>query len=121
MMNDKVFQKILDEISPYFYEDWEQVVFYCEYGVTTYSMSFYLKVGKDYIKCYDMDGITDDQLYKSFKKIDNFISKEQKEEQWTNMTMVVSSDGKMKTEFDYTDLSTSAYQYKRDWKKKYLK
>lgn len=43
-----------------------------------------------------------------------------KGELWSNMTMVIDSDGNMHTDFDYTDLSSGTYQYKKAWKKKYL-
>jgi hypothetical protein len=36
------------------------------------------------------------------------------------MTMIVSSKGEMHTDFDYTDLSQGAYQYKKNWKRRYL-
>ena len=37
------------------------------------------------------------------------------------MTMIVDAEGNMKTAFDYTDLSHGNYQYKKEWKKKYLR
>ena len=58
----------------------------------------------------------------NIEKIDDIVSKERKNEKdiWTNMTMVIDSSGKMKTDFDYTDLSAGTYQYKKNWKTKYL-
>ena len=34
--------------------------------------------------------------------------------------MLVDADGNMHTDFDYTDLSSGTYQFKKAWKKKYL-
>ena len=36
------------------------------------------------------------------------------------MTFIVDSKGKMKTDFDYTDLSEGSYEYKKAWKQKYM-
>ena len=59
----------------------------------------------------------------AFKNIDSFVSKARAKEKepWSNMTMVVESDGSMHTDFDYTDLSEGNYKYKKSWKAKYLK
>lgn len=34
--------------------------------------------------------------------------------------MVVSKEGKMHVDYDYTNLSEGTYQFKKNWKKKYL-
>ena len=56
------------------------------------------------------------------EKVDSIISKIRNEQfgKWTNMTMTVDNEGNMQTDFDYTDLSEYAFQYKKEWKKKYL-
>ena len=96
---------------------------YLEYGESSYSISFYVKQSGNYIKCYDINGISDDDLYQSFKKINNDIVIQRDMvagEKWSNMTMVVERSGKMNVDFDYTDLTERAYQYSKEWKKKYL-
>lgn len=35
-------------------------------------------------------------------------------------SMTVDSDGKMKTDFDYTDISNDVIEYEEHWKEKYL-
>ena len=122
-MNEKVFQKIYDEINNYLTPNWDKVIIYLEYGEASYSFSFYVKNGKDYTKCYDLPGVSEDSLDKSFKEIDKTVSKERNKEKtpWSNMTMVVDNRGDMHTDFDYTDLSGGTYQYKKSWKNKYLK
>lgn len=42
------------------------------------------------------------------------------DDNWTSMTMVILPSGKMKSDFDYTDLTEGAYQYTKAWKDKYL-
>ena len=76
-----------------------------------------------YVKCYDIPGITDKELAESFSAIDKIISEERSKDEknlWTNMTMIVTKTGQMHTDFDYTDLSEGTYQFKKNWKKKYL-
>ena len=36
------------------------------------------------------------------------------------MTVIVEKSGKMHADLDYTDLSEGTYQFKKNWKKKYL-
>lgn len=123
MINDRVYQTILDEVSKYLPIDWSKLVVYLEYGESSYSVSFYVKESENYIKCYDLNGISDEDLYQSFKKINNDIAVQRDMivgEKWSNMTMVVERSGKMNVDFDYTDLTESAYQYSKEWKKKYL-
>lgn len=123
MINDKVYQSIFDEVSEYLPNDWEKLVVYLEFGESSYSISFYVKEHGNYTKCYDLSGISDEDLYQSFKRISKEVMQQRNEisgQKWTNMTMVVERTGKMNVDFDYTDLSENAYQYSKKWKKKYL-
>lgn len=124
MMNETVCQNIYEELNKYLMPGWDKLVVYLEYGNASYSFSFFVKNGKDkdYLKCYDLPGVSDDELAKSFKKIDNLINKERGKlnDVWTNMTIVVDNEGNMHTDYDYTDLSEGTYQFKQNWKKKYL-
>lgn len=124
MISDKIYQEIYEELSIYLPLDWEKLIVYLEYGKASYSFSFYVKIGDNYVKCYDLPNVSENALDASFKKIDRLVSKErdkEKAELWTNMTMLVAKTGDMHTDFDYTDLSEGAYQFRKDWKKKYLK
>ena len=125
MINDKTYQAIFNELNKYLEEGWDKLVVYLEYGKASYSFEFYVKRDGKYIKCFDLPNVSDKDLNKSFKKIDKVVSKERKKikdaEEWTNMTMIVSKDGKMNTDFDYTDLEGGTYKYKKAWKNKYLK
>lgn len=124
MINDNTYQSIFDEISNYLPNNWDRVVLYMEYGESSYSISFYVKMTGKYTKCYDLNGVSDEELYQSFKKINNEITVQRdmiSGEKWSNMTMVIESSGKMHTDFNYTDLTEKAYKYSREWKKRYLK
>lgn len=124
MINEKIYQGIYDELSKYLASGWEKLVVYLEYGNASYSFSFYVKTKEGYVKCYDLPDVSEKVLDSSFKKIDKLVSKERnkdKDELWSNMTMIVTTSGDMHADLDYTDLSEGTYQFKKDWKKKYLK
>ena len=124
MINQNIYQSIFDELSKYLLPCWTKLVVYLEYGNTTYSISFYVQADGKFTKCYELPNVSQDELAKSFSDIDKMVSKERnssKSDLWTNMTMTVSNTGKMKTDFDYTDLSEGTFQYKKQWKEKYLK
>ena len=123
MINEKVFQSIYDELSKYLSSNWEKLVVYLEYGEASYTFAFYEKLKDAYVKCFDIPGVSEEKLMKSFSKLAKMISKERGkkgQEVWSTMTMVVTSDGRMHTDYDYTDLSEGSYQYMKNWKKKYL-
>ena len=123
MINAKIYQSIYEELDKYLFADWKKIVIYLEYGKASYSFSFYVQNDKEYIKCFDLPGVSDNELMASFNRIDELVSKERKKEKelWTNMTMIIDSKGNMHSDFDYTDLSKGTYQYKKNWKNKYLK
>lgn len=122
MTNKTVYQSIYEELNKYIMSGWEKLVVYLEYGNASYSFSFFVKKGKEYIKCYDLPNASDEELFKSFKKIEKLVSEERSKEKdlWSNMTLVIENSGDMNADFDYTDLNEGAYQYKKNWKKKYL-
>lgn len=121
MMSEKIYQMIFDEVSNFLPSEWTQLVVYLEHGEEAYSYSFYVKVNGRFVKCFDLN-VSEDKLLDTFAKIEKKVSKERSklEKCWTNMTMVIDSEGNMKTAFDYTDLSRGNYQYKKEWKKKYI-
>ena len=124
MIEKKTYQKIYDELYIFLTPDWEKLIVYLEYGEGSYSYSFYEKTKSGYTNGYDLPGVSERAIDNSFKKIDKLVLKERnndKDDQWTNMTMVVTKTGDMHTDFDYTDLSEGKYQFKKNWKKKYLK
>ena len=64
------------------------------------------------------------KLIKMFIEIDKTLSEErnllEEKDKWTVMTMLVDSNGKMKSEFDYLDISENSIEYERKWKEKYI-
>ena len=89
-------------------------------------MKFYTSDKKGiFTDCFGQKGANKAQLIKTFMSIDKALSAVRKEladkDRWTVMTMIVGSDGKMKTEFDYADISENAIAYEQAWKEKYVK
>ena len=124
MVDDKVYQRIYDKLDEFLLPGWGKLIVYLEYGKESYTFSFYEKIKKRFINGYDLPGVTEEKIDASFREIDKLILKERKKEKnnlWTNMTMIVTSTGNMKADFDYTDLSEGTYLYKKNWKKRYLK
>lgn len=123
MMQEKTFQIIFDELNKCLSEDWEKLVLYLEYGEAEYSYAFYVLIDGKYVNGYDLHEVSKEEIAESFRKIDKAVledRKESKDKLWTNMTMIVSPDGSMHTDFDYTDLTEGSYNYKKRWKEKYL-
>lgn len=125
-MNEKLFQNIFDKIQEGLPSEWKRIAFYAGYTGGSYSMKYYVDNGKDgYIDCFSLDNIKKAQIIKLFMSIDKIISPERKKlnekDRWTVLSMIVNSDGKMKTEFDYTDISENAISYEQEWKAKNLK
>ena len=121
MIDNKVYQNIFNEIERFLPADWSQMIAYFEYWEASYSYEFYVKINEQFIKCYALPNIIEEELYSSFDAIDKIIAPTRSDNgDWTNMTMVVDSNGNMHTDFDYTDLTEGAYQYMKDWKAKYL-
>ena len=123
MINEKIFQSIFDELSQYLFENWKSLVVYLEYGVASYSFTFFVKKEDEYVNCYDIPNVSEDLIDKSFEKIDLLVREERMKNEgslWTNMTMVISSTGDVHVDFDYSDLSEGSYQYFKEWKAKYI-
>jgi len=122
MINNALYQKIYDEISKFLSSKYDELIIYLEYGEASYSFSFYEKTGKKCVKCFDIPGINEDALMAAFSNIDVLVSSERNKlkDKWSNMTIVISSDGDMNAIVDYTDLSEGSYKFKKEWKKKYL-
>lgn len=124
-MNSDMYQKIFDLIAEVLPENWSKLVFMAGYTEGSYSMKYYVKIGAtDYLDCFELGNIDNLQILQLFIKLDSVISSErsllQDSEKWNVLSMTVDSEGKMKTDFDYTDISNDVITYEEEWKKKYL-
>lgn len=123
MLNNAIYQKIFDKVSKYLWNDWNKLVVYLEYGDGSYSFTFYIKDNENYINCFDIPGVSEDELFNTFSEIDGIVSPERDklDAPWRDMTMIVDSDGDMHTDFRYADNVEDVIEYRQNWKKIYLK
>lgn len=124
-MNNDVFQNIFDILQPVLPDGWKKMVLFVGYTAGSYTMKYYTSdVEGVYTDCFSQKGASKAQLIKLFMSIDKTVSTERKvldeKNRWSVMTMIVCSDGSMKTEFDYSDISENAIAYEQSWKEKYL-
>lgn len=124
-MNDKLFQKIFDEIQDTLPSGWKKVIFFAKYSEGSYSMKYYVKSSADiYIDCFGFKGSTKAKMIKLFMNLDKIISPIRKgldeKQRWTVLTLSVDNNGAFKADYDYADLNDRAVEYEREWKEKYL-
>ena len=124
MMQNKLFEILFNEVGRYLPEGWDSLVFYLEYGADSYAYNLYLLKNDDYENILNLLNVKIKDVQESIRRIDEIVSSYRdstKGELWTNLTMVIHSDGHIYSfDYDYTDLTDCAYSYKKKWKKKYL-
>lgn len=125
-MDNNVFQNIFDILQPVLPEGWKKMVLYVGYTAGSYTMKYYTSDNKGvYTDCFSQQGVNKAQLIKLFMSIDKVVGTERKrldeKSKWSVMTMIVCSDGTMKTEFDYSNIGDNAISYEQSWKEKYIK
>lgn len=114
--------ELLDNVLP---DAWNKVVFRAEYREGSYSMKYYVKdQAGEYIDCYNLRGITEDDIVKTYIEIDKVLHPERQKlatgKRWSVLTFSIDSKGKFKTEFSYDDIDADYFKYIEEWKKKYL-
>ena len=124
-MDNKIFQNIFDTLQPLLPQEWKKLIFFAGYTEGSYTMKYYICNDNNvYTDCFSQKDISRAQLIKLFINIDKIVSSERKKldekSRWTVMTMMVDSEGNMKSDFDYVDISETAIQYEREWENKYL-
>lgn len=125
-MNNEIFQNIFDIVQPLLPDSWNKMVLFVGYTAGSYTMKYYTAdVKGEYTDCFSQEGINKAQLIKLFMNIDKVVGPERKKlderNKWTVLTMTVTNDGKMTTEYDYSDISENAIAYEQKWKEKYIK
>lgn len=123
-MNEAMFQAIFDKLQDFLPSAWEEVVFFVAYTPGSYSMKYYVKDNSVFTDCFNLPNVNRGQLAKLFIAINKDIAPVRKSlsEQavWNVMTMTVDRQGKMKSHFDYTDISENSIAYIRNWEEKLL-
>lgn len=124
-MNNEIFQKVFNLVQPFLPEGWNKMILYVGYTVGSYSMKFYTCDSQGtYTDCFKCKEISKAKLIQLFMSVDKLLAPERRtldeKNKWSVMTMIVDSEGNMKTEFDYTDISENTIAYEQRWKEKYI-
>lgn len=124
-MNEMNFDEIASLIVDLLPEEWNKVAFFAQYFEGSFCMKFYADCGDGkYTDCYILPGVSDNDILNTFLAIDKLIkpvhSALDKKDKWSVMTILFSCDGDFKTEYEYSDISETSFEYIMEWKKKYL-
>lgn len=125
-MKDIPFQSIFNTLQEVLPVEWHKVVFYTQYGESSYSMKYFVDSGNgEYIECFKLKGTSKREIIKAFAVIDSQIMPFRKElsnkDKWCVMTLIVDDEGNFKAEYEYDDVSENSFEYFQKWKDKYLK
>lgn len=125
-MRDIPYQNIFNTLQGVLPDDWHKVVFYAQYGESSYSMKYFVDSGNgNYTECFKLKGINKRDIIKTFAAIDSQIMPIRKElskkDTWSVMTFVVDDTGNFKADYEYNDISENSIEYYQNWKEKYLK
>lgn len=127
----KSFEIIADKIQDILPQEWKKVVFYAEVTDDSYEMFYYVFTSESNkpIQCYDLPDLYEidenkidaifEELYKPLREERSSLAVEGKEP-WTNYTLLLTDDGHFKVDYDFTSLEDGGYNYRKDWKHKYL-
>ncbi|WP_312422434.1 immunity protein YezG family protein [Anaerospora hongkongensis] len=128
----QLYQKVVNILNKMVPEEWEKIHLYAEVreGYASVFFYYYLVGGITPIHSLDITDrfIVDDdyfsdiehQLYNTFREL-LLEFKLQGQEVWTNLTLILHSDGNFKINYEYEDVSQiSPVEKKEKWKAKYL-
>lgn len=128
----KSFEMIAEKIQMVLPKNWSKVCLYAEIEEDSYEMFFYcfLQGENKPIQCYNLEekySINEDDIDEIFYQINQILKpewlelKEKEKDVWSNLTFILNDNGEFFGEYDYSDLSNGSYDYKKEWKNKYLK
>lgn len=125
MSSRNYYQEIFDLVLPFLPKGWQKLVLYAEYDEDSRCIEFYVEdADGSFTKCFDLPHASDDSLLDAFDEMDEVFETQRQElpegSIWTSATLTVTSTGKLDVDFDYTDLSESSLEQKKEWKAKYL-
>lgn len=124
-MSNEIFQKIFDILNPTLPTKWKKMIFYVAYYKGSYSMKYYTSDKEGlFADCFSQKGANKAMLIKIFININKMLMEERNaladKDKWSVMTMIVDSNGSIKAEFDYTDISEEPIEYEKKWKETYI-
>jgi len=113
---EEVYEKIANRVNEMIPEEWEKVALYAEVSEYASSVYFYYYPTVKDTPIYSLDivdifEIDEDEFDKMNMELFEYFEelreefKRNEQEPWTNLTLMLESDGKFNIEYDYTDLS----------------
>lgn len=125
-MKELSYQSIFNTLQEILPDDWHKVVFYAQYGESSYSMKYFVASGNgNYTECFKIKGISKRDIIKVFAAIDSKIMPIRKElskkDTWYVMTLIVDNEGNFKADYEYDDVSDDLIEFYEMWKGKYLR
>lgn len=129
---EQLFQKIASKIYEIIPEDWDKVYLFSQVNEHASEVYFYYyPKGKskpiylfDIIELFEYEEKEFDQLRYDLVNYFEELWQEFRnngQEEWTNLTLILESTGKFKVDYDYTDLSdVDDYEQQLIWEYKYL-
>jgi hypothetical protein len=125
------FEMIAERIQDILPQGWKKVVFYAEVTDDSYEMFYYVFTSESDkpIQCYDLPDLYEidenqidaifEELYEPLRKERSSLIAEGKEP-WSNYTLILNSDSSFKVDYDFTSLEDGGYEYRKQWKNKYI-
>lgn len=131
-VTEQIYQQIANTLVNIVPEEWERIYLYAEFreGYKKVFFYYYTQSREKPVYCLDITdifNITEDdydelenELYICFTKLwEEF--KIQEQDQWTNVTFILDSTGKMKINYGYEDISEiSSIEKQNKWEAEYL-
>lgn len=121
------FQKISDYLQPVLPEGWSRVCLYAEITETYSEIVYYCFINEQNkpIQCYNLTSkykISEADIDNAITNITFEIENERKNalHKWSVMTYILFADAKFEVSYDYSNLTDGSYEFKKNWKKKYL-
>lgn len=124
-MTEQIYQQVANTLVNIIPEEWKKIFLYAEYREGYKKVFFYYYTHSRSKPVYSLD-ITDlynisednyeemeNELYKCFARLWEEFRK-QEVEQWTNLTFILDSTGKMKVNYGYEDISELSPVEKQD-------
>ncbi|MFI3253599.1 MAG: DUF600 family protein [Eubacteriales bacterium] len=125
-MAQDLFQEIYREISGYFPQTYEKIVFFTCHSESHCRMEFFVIFSEtQWVKCYNLQGVEDEDLMDSFDKINLLIDSVKESEpvmnSWDMLTITFQETGEFSSEYEYIDENFDEYSHEVIWRYKYLK
>lgn len=129
---EEIYEKIANKVNEIIPEEWDKLYMYAEVSEGASEVFFYYYPKGKNTPIYNLDigdvfEIDEDEFDEMSMELNDYFErlreefKKNKQEPWTNLTLVLESTGKFNIDYDYTDLSEAdSYVQHIIWRYKHL-